>query len=140
VSEQIDLHATTVALDGKGVILTGASGSGKSAFALQLMALGCQLVADDRTLLSVEDGRLTARCPEALQGLIEARYVGILRANPIAHAHIVLAVDLNHSETERLPEHRSVTILGQFVPLVHNCAASHFPAAIVQYIRGGRSA
>ena len=46
------LHATCVAVDGRGLLILGPSGSGKSALALQLIALGAQLVADDRTRVS----------------------------------------------------------------------------------------
>ena len=47
----INLHASAVALDGRGALLLGASGAGKSGLALRLMALGARLVADDRVLL-----------------------------------------------------------------------------------------
>jgi len=42
-------HATTVAVAGRGLMIEGPSGSGKSALALELMAFGAELVADDRT-------------------------------------------------------------------------------------------
>ena len=45
-SEQI--HATCIALDGRGVLLRGPSGSGKSDMALRLIDAGAELVADDR--------------------------------------------------------------------------------------------
>ena len=38
-------------------MITGASGAGKSALALQLIALGAELVADDRTELWREGGK-----------------------------------------------------------------------------------
>ena len=38
--ETINLHASAVALDGRGALILGASGSGKSGLALRLMALG----------------------------------------------------------------------------------------------------
>ena len=41
------MHATTVALRGRGLLILGPSGSGKSTLALQLMAVGARLVADD---------------------------------------------------------------------------------------------
>ena len=62
------LHASTVAFRGRGVVILGASGSGKSALALELMALGAGLVADDRTLVEVQDGALVASCPPAISG------------------------------------------------------------------------
>ncbi len=67
------LHATAVAWRGRAVLILGRSGSGKSALALQLMALGCTLVADDGVELAVQEGALVARPPEKIRGMIEAR-------------------------------------------------------------------
>jgi HPr kinase/phosphorylase len=127
-----------VALNGRAVMITGASGAGKSALALALMGFGAQLVADDQTLVSCENGALVARAPDAISGLIEARGVGLLFAQPVAQAEIVLVVDLNQSETARLPESREMLILGVAVPVLHKVESTHFPAAILQYLKGGR--
>lgn len=134
------LHATTVAVDGRGLLILGASGSGKSALALRLLALGAVLVADDRTELSVRAGALIARCPPALRGLIEARGIGILRAPAAEAATIRLAVDLGQDETERLPPARTVTIMGCAVDLVLHPQNDHFPDALLLYLRHGRQA
>jgi HPr kinase/phosphorylase len=53
------LHATTVAIGGRGVLILGPSGSGKSGLALELMAMGAGLVADDRT--EVTQGEATGQ-------------------------------------------------------------------------------
>jgi HPr kinase/phosphorylase len=134
------IHATCVALNRRGVLILGPSGSGKSALALQLMALGCALVSDDQTVLTPQDGTLTARAPAALKGRIEARGIGILAADAISAARIVLAVDLAQAETDRLPPERRVTIHGCSIPLVHRVESAHFPAAILQYLWAGRIA
>ena len=60
------IHASTVALDGRALLILGAAGSGKSTLALGLMALGCTLVADDRTQLCVAEGRVIAAPPSTL--------------------------------------------------------------------------
>ena len=62
------VHASCVALDRRAVLLRGASGCGKSALALQLMALGATLVADDRVILRLRDGALAASCPASIRG------------------------------------------------------------------------
>ena len=72
-------HASCVAWQGRGALILGRSGAGKSALALQLMALGADLVSDDRTELLAEADALTARAPATIQGLIEARGVGLMR-------------------------------------------------------------
>ena len=43
----VNLHASCIAVHGRGVLILGPSGAGKSSLALQLMALGADLVADD---------------------------------------------------------------------------------------------
>lgn len=87
-------HATTVTIAGKGVLIEGPSGSGKSALALQLMAFGAALVADDSTLLQSRHGQLWATAPAGLPAAIEARGVGLLRTplapptpGPACHRH-----------------------------------------------------
>jgi len=134
----VTLHASTVALGDTAVLICGAAGRGKSALALQLMALGLVLVADDRTILQMERGRVMATCPAAISGLIEARGVGILSASPRAAAWVGLAVDLDQTETERLPPLRRIRLLGQDLPLLWQVPQAHFPAAIVQWLKAGR--
>ncbi|SLN45365.1 HPr kinase/phosphorylase [Roseisalinus antarcticus] len=134
----LSLHATTVAWKGRAVVLTGKSGSGKSETALMLMAWGARLVADDSTVLSRAGAGLTAACPPSIRGLIEARRVGILNAEPVAGAAVVLAVDMERVEYSRLPPRRSVSWLGVDIPLIFRVDAPHFAAAILQYLKAGR--
>ena len=133
------LHASAVAFDGRGVLILGAPGSGKSALALELMAIGAELVADDRTDVAREDGAVMLSAPGAIRGLIEARRVGLLRAPARARAELHVAVDLDTAETDRLPPRRTRRILGAEIALLHGVARGYFPAAIRQYIRHGRT-
>lgn len=134
------MHASCVAVSGRGVLIIGPSGSGKSALALQLMAFGAALVADDQTELTVEDGSLIARCPAALQGLVEARGVGLLRAAALPRTGIRLVADMATAEPDRLPPHRTVTVLGLEVPLVLGRGNDHFAASVLCYLTGSRQA
>lgn len=131
------LHATCVALDGRGVLILGRSGAGKSSLALELMALGARLVADDRTVVQPGDGAPVASCPPAILGRIEARGIGILRADPAPPVPVALVVDLDRPEPDRLPPRRTRDVAGHPVALVHNPGTGPFAAAIVQYLRGG---
>ncbi len=134
----ITLHATCVAVDGRGVLITGPSGSGKSSLALALMAYGARLVADDRVTLSLRDGTLWATCPPTIRGMIEARGLGLLAAEAVDGAEVTVTVDMGQTEGMRLPPLRNVTYLGRTVDLVFGQAGAHFPAALLHYVRAGR--
>ena len=135
--DTLRLHGTAVAFDGKGVLIIGASGRGKSSLALQLMAFGCQLVSDDQTVLTRRGDDLWASAPETIRGLIEARGVGVLRAEAV-EAAIGLIMDLDQTEPHRLPRRHEVDYLGLTRPCLHHVDAVAWPAAIVQYLKAGR--
>ena len=120
--QQIFVHATAVAVERRGVLLLGPSGSGKSDLALRLIDAGGRLIADDQVVLTRVQDRLIATAPPALAGRIEARGIGILtldgallwRRMPMA-----LAVELAPPERiERLPEAASRDFLGIALPLI----------------------
>lgn len=130
------IHATTIALNGAGALIVGASGSGKSTLALHMMALGCDLVADDQTLLTVDGARLIASAPPAIRGQIEARRFGILPARPISNAPLACCVLLDASETQRLPELRQADYCGIALRVFHNPGTEVLPYALLQYLKG----
>lgn len=130
-------HASCVALNGRALLIRGASGSGKSALALDLMAHGALLVADDRVVLTVRGGQVIARAPDTLKGMIEARGLGILAADSAGPTPVFAVVDLDQIEAERLPEMRNTVVLGQSVPLLARAPYPHFAAALVQYLKSG---
>lgn len=134
------IHASTVAVERRAVMILGAAGAGKSALALELMALGADLVADDQSLLWLRNDRLMARAPAPIFGQIEARGLGILRAAAVSEAEVVLAVDLDQDETERLPPQRHTVLLDRPIPLVLRVRRRHFASAVLQYLKAGRVA
>lgn len=134
----LTLHATCVAVGEAGVLLTGPSGSGKSALALALMAYGAVLVADDQTVLAVQGDAVVATCPPAIKGMIEARGMGLLNAETRERVAIRLVVDLGQTESLRLPPFRMVTLCGRTLPLVLGQTSPHFPAALWHYVKAGR--
>lgn len=133
--ERVLLHAGAVAVGDRGLLIRGASGAGKSALALQMMALGADLVSDDRVWLCRQDDTLVASAPDTIAGLIEARGLGLLHVPHVGQARIVAIVDLDVTETTRLPECRTCDILGCPVPCLHKVDGPHFPAALLLYLR-----
>jgi RNase adaptor protein for sRNA GlmZ degradation len=110
------VHATAVALGTRGVLLLGPSGAGKSDLALRLVAAGWRLVADDRVVLTAQQGRLQAMAPAPLAGLLEVRGVGIV-PQATSPTILCLALDLA-SPPERLPEAASWAHAGLALPLL----------------------
>jgi len=134
------LHATTVAFARQAVLIRGASGSGKSGLALQLMAMGARLVSDDRTLIMRRGDMILTDAPATIRGRIEARGIGILAAEPVGNVPLRLIVDMDREEGARLPPFREERILGLAIALIRKLPAAHFPAAIKLYLEGNRVA
>ena len=132
------LHASCVAYHSRAVLILGASASGKSALALQLMALGAELVADDRTELRLVADQIMADVPPTISGLIEARGIGILNAVPAGATPVTMVIDMNRKEQTRLPEPQSTLLLGRRLPLIYSVDAPFFPAAVLQMLAQGR--
>ena len=72
------VHASTVALDGRAVLISGPSGSGKSDLALRLLDRGFALVSDDQTVVKKQGDALLASAPPSIAGKMEVRGIGIL--------------------------------------------------------------
>lgn len=113
------VHGTTVAIAGAGVLLRGASASGKSDLALRLIDDGAVLVADDRTVLSPCAGTVVASAPPAIAGRIEVRGLGIVPVAAVDTAPLRLVVDLVAPEgAERMPPARHIALMGTELPLL----------------------
>lgn len=118
------VHASAVLVGARAILIRGPAGSGKSRLALALIrAADCghlrfaRLIADDRVQLEACHGRLLARVPEALAGLIEVRGLGIRRMAYEPVAVVGHAVDLAAPDAERLPEQaRTAEIAGVRLP------------------------
>lgn len=115
------MHATCVAIDECGILLSGPPASGKSDLALRLIDEGAVLVSDDQThLISEVDSKtgkesIMAFPPHSIEGLIEVRHIGLMKFPFRPRVRIALHIMLSPLEdkTERLPEEEWMAIFGQ---------------------------
>ena len=100
------IHASTVAIGGRAVLLEGPSGAGKSDLALRLIDRGAVLVSDDYTVLTASDDLLLASAPPTIAGRMEIRGVGIIFVTHVEPVPVALLIRLA-GPVERLPEPES---------------------------------
>ncbi|MCL4675621.1 MAG: serine kinase [Pararhodobacter sp.] len=136
------MHATAVAFGPHaGVLILGASGTGKSQLGLALIGEGAQLVSDDQVLVTALDGALFARAPRPIAGLIEARGIGILRMACRRLTRIALIVDLAEARAPRrarLPDPQTRGLAGVTLPCLSGTPDTPCARAISHYISGMR--
>ena len=120
------IHATCVAIAGKGVLLLGPSGCGKSDLALRLLSshgfadVDPRLVSDDQVRLRNVDGQLIASPPGAIAGRLEVRGVGVIAVPHVSKVELSLAVELvSPYAVPRLPDRDSdpFVLIGIALPL-----------------------
>jgi serine kinase of HPr protein (carbohydrate metabolism regulator) len=112
------LHASCVALDGRAVLITGISGSGKSDLSLRLLDRGFILVSDDQTIVRKSGEKLIATAPATIAGKLEIRGVGIVEMETVKDVQVALLVELT-SDIQRMPDDsRERPVLGVKLPLI----------------------
>ncbi|MGU9964092.1 MAG: HPr kinase/phosphorylase [Candidatus Halichondribacter symbioticus] len=153
-------HGTCVAMKSRGLLIIGRSGSGKSAVALALLGLGCDLVCDDCVCLSVEklgEGMekseqtdvIIATPPATAKPMIEARGIGLLNAplTPLtAKTRLIAVVDMDSASDSRLPNREYATLQngGQTsvqtarIDLIRGANQMNLHFALLQYLIHGR--
>jgi serine kinase of HPr protein (carbohydrate metabolism regulator) len=106
-----NIHATCVVLGDRGILITGGSGTGKTALALRLLDSArksgkfARLVADDQLLIFDISGKIVCRAPSAIAGLVEMRGVGVvpIEFEPAAVVHLRVRL-CPAAEINRIPE------------------------------------
>jgi HPr kinase/phosphorylase len=116
LAESITGHGVFLDVLGMGVLITGASGVGKSELALELISRGSGLVADDVIeFYRIGPETVEGRCPELLRDFLEVRGLGVLNIRTVfgeaalrPRKNLKLIVHLEqpgraHAPVERLP-------------------------------------
>jgi len=113
------LHASCIAIDGRGLLLIGPSGAGKSDLALRLIDRGATLVGDDGVTIEARDGRLMARPGPNIEGQIEVRGLGILALPFVKEVPLALAIMLDQPVPRMPDEMLPVRVIeGLTLPLI----------------------
>ncbi len=124
------VQASAVAIDGRGLLIEGDPGSGKSSLALALIEGGAQLIGDDAVTVKVEGDRLMARQPPNIAGLLEVRGVGLIRLPLAPPTPVALILTLGGPLPERLPGPLPMrSIAGVAVPVLAFDPGAIAPAA-----------
>lgn len=113
------LHATSVNIEGQGVLIRGQSGSGKSDLALRLIDVGARLIADDQTKISLDNQKVLLNVAPQIAGKVEIRGFGISELPYDKNVRLVLIVDLRQKDkVERMPENQTEDVLGMDIPIL----------------------
>ena len=130
LAQSDNVHGVMLNIYGKGVLLTGKSGIGKSEVALELISRGHMLVADDVVEVSRVHNDIICTAPKLLKRMLEIRGLGVIDVNYVFGGHCYLdKCDLDlvihlvpfgeNGEVDRLnPTSEKMRILGMDVPMV----------------------
>jgi serine kinase of HPr protein (carbohydrate metabolism regulator) len=111
------IHASSVSIGGRAVLIAGRPGSGKSDLALRLIDRGAVLISDDYTILARAGDSLLASPPETIRGRIEIRGVGLGEMPCESLVPVALMVTLD-DPVPRLPEPGQTRLLAEIpIPL-----------------------
>jgi serine kinase of HPr protein (carbohydrate metabolism regulator) len=111
-------QATAVAIGGRGLVIEGAPGSGKSSLALALIDRGAGLIGDDALLLERIGGRLLVSPHPRVAGLIEVRNVGLVSMPVTGAVPLALVVALDPDAPRHVEQAETVERGGLMVPLL----------------------
>lgn len=124
-------NVTCVAVGGRGLLVEGPPGSGKSSLALALIDRGAVLVGDDGVALERLGERLWAHPPPNTAGKLELRGVGIVDL-PTQAAPLALVLTLE-GDVERLTESELVDLKGVQLPRLRFCADAALAAVRAEW-------
>lgn len=114
----IHRQAGCVSIGGRGILIEGQPGSGKTSLALELLDRGAQLVGDDGVRLAVRGGQLWASPPHNIAGKLEIRNVGIVDL-PSVDAPVSLRLVLADDAPRFIESAGTTDLQGLQIPTLH---------------------
>jgi HPr kinase/phosphorylase len=127
ISKKKSLHGVFININNKGVLILGPAGIGKSSFALELLHLGHQLIADDIVDFQQQDNSLVGSCPSLSSGFLHCRELGLIAVKDVFNEqafaqqhplHYVVELKKNLNNEISLMPTQSFTLLGLNFPLL----------------------
>lgn len=135
------IHGVFLNIYGKGVVIRGDSGIGKSEIALELIKRGHLLIADDAIELYHIGQRIVGKAPEVLKNLLEIRGIGVIDVSKMFGVASVLEkdhVDLIIQLERWLPSREYTRIGVEEDDVTENILSIEIPKIVVP-VTGGRS-
>ncbi|OZB75972.1 MAG: hypothetical protein B7X37_00545 [Halothiobacillus sp. 14-55-98] len=124
-------HGVFMEVAGSGVLITGASGIGKSELALELLSRGHRLIADDAPYFIRGHQGIEGHCPDNIKDLLEVRGLGIINVRSLfgdnalkPHKNLRLLIELYaadhkniHADDRLRGERGQIMICQEMIPL-----------------------
>jgi serine kinase of HPr protein (carbohydrate metabolism regulator) len=111
-------QVTAVAVSGRGVLIEGETGAGKSSLALALIDRGAKLIGDDGVMLEARHGELHVSPHPNTRGLIEVRNLGLLAMPVVEEARVALVIRLDREAPRFIEAAARTEQLGVSLPVV----------------------
>ena len=117
-SPDLTRQSTCVAINGRGVLIEGVPGIGKSSLALALIDRGAVLVGDDGVVIESFEGKLFAAPHPRTRGLLEVRNLGLLPFREYGSVTVALLLRLTPDAPRYIETAASEVIAGVAVPRI----------------------